>query len=200
MIKIEKYTDKYRDTIRKICADTAKGSFAKNPKKREAICNTYIDYYLDCEPQNVFVATDNGVACGYVVCSTNSDLYQKQFKNIYLKQISKNSKILALFTRICLKVSKTLDDKYSGGFHINIDGEHQGKRIGNYLLTALGQHLLKNNVNYMYLVTKNRKTRGYGFYNHFGFKEVKKYFLGSLALVYDLQNLKEQHGTVDIQE
>ena len=198
LINIVHYNQKYRDDIRKICADTAKGSFAKNPKKREAVCNTYIDYYLDCEPQNVFVATDEGKVCGYVVCSTNSNLYQNKFKQIYLKKTAKNSKILALFTKICLKVSKNLDEKYSGGFHINIDSAQQGKKDGNLLLTALGQHLLKNNINYMYLVTQNRKTRGYGFYMHFGFKEVKRYFLGSLALVYDLNNLQQQHGTVDV--
>ena len=198
MIKIEHYKPIYRDTIRKICADTAKGSYAIKPKKREAICNTYIDYYLDCEPQNCFVATDNGKACGYIVCSTNAELYQQKFKTIYLKKISQNNKMLGIFAGISLKVSKKLDEKYSGGFHINIDSQHQGQHIGNYLLTALGQHLQKNNVNYMYLVTKNRKTRGYGFYSHFGFKEVKKYFLGSLALAYDLKDLQAQHGYVEI--
>lgn len=198
MIKIEKYKTEYKDNIRKICADTAKGSFAKSPKKREAICKTYIDYYLENEPENVFVATDNGVACGYIVCSTNSELYQQKFKEKYLKEISKYSKILSFFTRICLKVNKKLDETYSGGFHINIDSNHQGQRIGNYLLTALGQHLIEKGINYMYLVTENKKTRGYGFYTHFGFKQVKKYFLGSLALVYELKNLETQHGRVEV--
>ena len=202
MIEIRKYKEEYKNDIRKICADTAKGSFAKKPKKREAVCLTYIDYYLEYEPENVFVAYDieTNFACGYIVCSTNSDLYQEKFKKEYLPKIKKNSFILYLFTKICLRVSKKLDEKYSGGFHINIDSNYQGKKIGNLLLTACGQNLISKNVNYMYLVTENRKTRGYGFYMHFGFKETQKYFLGSLCLTYDLKNLANQHGLVDVKE
>ena len=202
MIEIKKFKEEYRKDIRKICADTAKGSFAKNPKKREAICLTYIDYYLDYEPENVFVAVDSNTnfGCGYIVCSTNSDLYQEKFKTEYLPKIKKKSSILYLFTKICCRVNKKLDEKFSGGFHINIDSNYQGKKIGNLLLTACGQNLLTKNIKYMYLVTKNRKTRGYGFYIHFGFKETKKYFLGSLCLTYNLKNLQQQHGNVEITE
>jgi len=202
MIEIRPYREEYKESIRKICANTAKGSFAIKPKKREAICLTYIDYYLKYEPENVLVSfdTDNNIACGYIVCSTNSNLYQQKFKEEFLPKIKKNSFILYLFTKICCKVNKELDEKFSGGFHINIDSNYQGKKIGNLLLTACGQNLLNKNVNYMYLVTENRKTRGYGFYMHFGFKETKKYFLGSLCLTYNLKNLKEQHGSVEIKQ
>lgn len=195
MIKIINYKEKYRGDIRKICADTAKGSFAKNKNKREAICNVYIDYYIDNEPENVFIALDEekDIACGYIVCSTNSKLFQKKFKETYLKKIKKNSFILYLFQKICLKVSKKLDQKYIAGFHINIDNDYQGKKIGNLLLTKLGLHLIDNNINDMYLVTENKKTRGYGFYSHFGFKEVEKFFLGSLCLKYSLNKLITEH-------
>lgn len=196
MIKITNFNEKYREDIRKICADTAKGSFAKKPKRREAICNVYIDYYLDNEPQNVFIALDDekDFACGYIVCSTNSSLFQEKFKKEYLKKIKKNSYILYLFQKICLKVSKKLDDKYIAGFHINIDSKYQGKKIGNLLLTKLGLNLLEKNIDTMYLVTENRKTRGYGFYSHFGFTEAEQYFLGSLCLKYPLEKLKTEHS------
>ena len=59
------------------------------------------------------------------------------------------------------------------------------------LLTAMGKHLKALGYKYMYLVTENRKTRGYGFYMHYGFEEAKKCALGTLCLTYDLSKISE---------
>lgn len=194
---IRKFQEKDREYLRNISADTAMGSFAKNPKKREAIKLAYMDYYLDHEPQNVIVAENNGKAVGYIVCSLDAQKFQTEFPK-YIKKMKKYSKILAFFQKICLKTSKKLDLIYSGGFHINIDKDNQGGGLGTILLTVMGQHILKNGKTHMYLITKNRKTRGYGFYKHFGFEEKKRYPLGSLLLVYDLKNLNSQHNLQNI--
>lgn len=200
MVKIRLFKDGDQEHIRQICADTAKGSWATNEKKRKAICVPYVDYYMEVEPENVFVAVeDDDLPIGYIVCSTNPELYQKKFKEEYLKRTKKYSPLLAWFTKICCKVNKKLDLFYGGGFHINVAPKAQGKKIGNLLLTALGHHLIEKGVPYLYLVTENKKTRGYGYYTHFGFKVVKKYFLGSLALAYDLKNLEGQHGRVSVE-
>ena len=55
----------------------------------------------------------------------------------------------------------------------------------------MGVHLKDMGLKYMYLVTANRKTRGYGFYRHFGFDEVGKCGGGSIALSYDLNKIEE---------
>lgn len=193
MIKIRKYLEKDRADIQKICADTAKGAFAKKERLRKAICVPYVDYYMDKEPENVICAVDeNDRTVGYIVVSTNPELFQREFRENYLKMTAKYSPFLAFFTRFCVRVNKKLDKKYGGGLHINIEEGHQGQKIGNRLLDALAEHLLNKNIRYMYLVTQNRKTRGYGFYMHYGFCEAEKYPFGSLALVYDIKKNKEK--------
>ena len=75
---IRKYNELDRESVRQICADTAMGIFSKKPKLREAIKIAYVDYYLDCEPQNVFVVEDNGTVGGYIVCSLEPTLFQHE--------------------------------------------------------------------------------------------------------------------------
>ena len=76
---VRKFIETDRQIVRKICSDTAMGIFSKNKKLREAIAIAYVDYYLDFEPQNVFVVEENGVVGGYCVCSLNPKLFQTQF-------------------------------------------------------------------------------------------------------------------------
>ena len=196
---IRKYKETDRDAVRLICADTAMGKFAKKQRLREAIKLAYVDYYLDNEPQNVFVVEDKGIVGGYIVCSLNATLFQQKYP-IYIKKIQKLSFFLAIFQKICLKTNKKLDKKYGGGFHINLGSNFQGGGIGNALLTVMGNHLIKNNINYLYLITANRKTKGYGFYKHFGFSEEKNIFGSVVLLTYNLRNLSNQHNLSDIQK
>lgn len=190
-IIIRGYEPKDRDGVRKICADTAHRRFTVKEKLRECMCNMYVDYYLDKEPENVIVAVDDetGYVCGYIECSTDPELFITSQKKIYSPMVAKKKFYLGAFNSICASVSHKLDLKYGGGFHINVAVDKQGERLGPKLLTAMGIRLKNKGVKHMYLVTQNRKTRGYGFYTHYGFKEVKRYFLGSLALVFDLDNI-----------
>ena len=183
---IRAFQESDREDIRRICSDGAMGSYAKDPKKRKAISIIYVDYYMDCEPQNVLVAEDEGKVAGYIVCSTDWEKFQKEFPR-YIKQSKKYAFLFSQFQKICLKTNRKLDRIYSGGFHISVDKDQQSKGIGKKLLTAMAEHLKQNGGKHMYLITKNRHTKGYGFYMHYGFKEVKRYPLGSLLLVYDIE-------------
>ncbi len=189
MITIRKFEEKDRETIRKICMDTGKKSFQHSEKKRDFIAIMWIDYYMDFEPENIFVADDDGTACGYIVSSTNSELFYQKMKEIYLPKIKKISLFLHLFSKIAVKTSYKYDKKYGADFHINVDDAHQGHKLGPKLLTTLGVYLKEKGVTHMYLVTANRKTRGYGFYTHFGFEEVGKCGGGSIALAFDLSKI-----------
>lgn len=193
MVTIRKYQEKDKDNVRKICADTCKKFLQKNEKMRRAGTMMFVDYYLDFEPENVFVAAnENDEAVGYIVASTNKDLMREKMKKVYLPQIRRIRWYLGIFTRFMISTSYKMDTKFGAGFHINIDEKYQGQKLGPKLLTEMGKHLLNCGFKYMYLVTQNRKTRGYGFYMHFGFKEAAKCAAGSLCLTYDLEQLRDK--------
>ena len=193
-VVIRYYRPSDREGVRKICADTSAKIYTVKPKLRECMCNMYVDYYIEQEPENVLVAEEatSGYICGYIVASTDPDNFIEKQKRLYSPLIRKKRAYLGWFNSICAFVSAKLDKLYGGGFHINVAPDRQGEGLGAKLLTSMGVHLKNRGVKFMYLVTKNRKTRGYGFYSHYGFKEVKSYFLGSLALTFDLDGLDEK--------
>ncbi len=193
MVTIRKYQESDKDSVRKICMDTGEKSFQKKEDLRESIAIMFVDYYLEYERENVFVADDDGHVCGYIVASTNRELFKEKNKLNILPRVKKIRWWLGVFFKFCISSSYKMDETLGGGgFHINIDDKHQGQKIGAKLLTTMGVHLKKKGLRYMYLITKNRKTRGYSFYSHYGFEEVCNIGLGQLALAYDVDKMKEK--------
>jgi len=188
-VRIRAYRLGDRQTIRDICKDTANPKYANTEKKREAMCLMFLDYFLDFEPENCFVAIEGGHPVGYVVCSTDPQKYDREFRERYIPLLMKISFVMMVFTRICLSTSNRLNKAYNGGLHINVDRSHQGLKIGPRLLSALSRHLQKNGYPYMYLVTQSKKTRGYRFFTHFGFREIGRCPGGSVALAFETKRI-----------
>ncbi len=170
-----------REILKNEASYTTKGG--KNPGKRECLCYMYSDYYFDFEPQNVLVAVDDGKVCGFIVVSTDSELFQSKMREIYIPKIRKHSLVWAYFHLICCMVNRKQDENGGGAFHINIDHRHQGKRIGTKLMASMEELLKTRGKRYMYLVTENKRTAGYKFYSKLGFKISKRYIGGSLMMV-----------------
>ncbi|MCM1131473.1 MAG: GNAT family N-acetyltransferase [Roseburia sp.] len=183
MIEIRKYQEKDNDAVRQICMETAKAGY----QSKEVVCWMFLDYYLESESKHAYVLVDENAVVGYIVASTNSKLYEKQMKEKWIPKIWKYSIFLGIFSKLCLRAAMPLDKAYGGGFHMNITPKYQKLGLGKRLLDVMTRHLSLCGNSYLYLITENKKTRGYGFYKHYGFKEVKKYLTGSLALVYNLK-------------
>ena len=150
--------------------------------KKECLCYMYSDYYFDFEPENVLVSEDNEVVCGFIVGSCNTELFQSKMKEIYIPKIMKISKVWGIFHKLCIAVNKKQDLKGGVAFHINIDHNHQGKKIGTKLMSEMENKISSNGLKYLYLVTENKKTVGYAFYTKLGFKVTKHYIGGSLMM------------------
>lgn len=183
MVVIRKYQKIDIMEVRQICMETAK----KKYKGKEVVCWMFLDYFLESEPEHIFVLVDQGKVVGYIVVSIDSELYTKQMKEKWIPKIRNYSFLLGFFSWICLKVSKPLNQKYGGGFHMNITSQYQHQGYGKKLLDVMGVHLQIYNQRFLYLITENKRTQGYGFYKHYGFQVMKKYFGGALALKYDLK-------------
>lgn len=190
-MEIRKFQPKDTDEIRKICIATASGKYATKPKYQEICCLLYVDYFLKYEPENCFVIDEDGHVKGYIVCSTNRELFKTKMIQDIAKKVKKLSFVHYLFTKLSTSVSDKLNKDYNGQFHINIAPDSQGKNYGPKLLDTLALHLNSIGQKYMYLITANKKTRGYSFYKHYGFKEVKRYFQGSIALTFNTADIKK---------
>ena len=195
---IRKFKAQDKNQVRKICMDTAAESFRKRAAKRELVARMFIDYNVDFEPENCLVAESNGEILGY--CAYCTDTEKLLEKTDAIAKSIKNP-VYSLFFRACSSTSARLGKKYGGGgFHLNVKSEAQDRRIGSKLLAAMGLHLKSLGFKYMYLVTQNRKTRGYSFYSRYGFTEAQKCGLGSICLTFDLDEAENKAKTLDLCE
>ena len=185
MVEYRLYQPSDRETLRGIFKKEA-SYHGKNAGKLECVCYMFLDYYLAYEPDNVIVAVDDGEVCGCIVGSTNSVLFTEKMKTEFLPKIAKVSKLWAWFFKLCIKTNQKWDGKGGYGFHINIAGGHQGKKIGTTLMQKAGENAKNKGKKFLYLVTANRKTIGYRFYKKLGFKETKHIIGGSILMTFDL--------------
>ena len=181
MIELRKYQERDYKAVCDICIETA-----KKGHQNKITCWMFLEYYLESEPEHVFVAEDENRVVGYIVVSINSKLYYDQMKKKWIPMIQNENRFYGIFMKICLRISASLDELYGGGFHMNITKDYQHKGIGRMLLDQMKKHLYAYKKTYLYCVTENNRTRGYGFYCHYGFKEVKGYISGSKVLLYKI--------------
>ena len=184
---IRKFIESDREALRNVLKNEASYTQKKKEKasegKKECLCYMYSDYYFDFEPDNVIVAVDDGVPCGFIVGSLDTELFVQKMNEIYVPKIMKISKVWGIFHKICVAVNKKEDLKGGVAFHINIDHTHQGKKIGTKLMKAMAENIAEKGKKYLYLVTENKKTVGYAFYSKLGFKVTKHYIGGSLMMI-----------------
>ncbi len=187
---IRNYKESDREALRDILKNEA--SYTQKLKgrasegKKECLCYMYSDYYFDKEPDNVIVAESDGVPCGFIVGSTDVDLFQNEMEGKYIPMISKISKLWGFFHKICIAVNKTLDLVGGVAFHINIHRDHQGKKIGTKLMSKMAEKMKEKGKRFLYLVTESKKTAGYKFYSRLGFKIAKSYLGGSVMMIKEL--------------
>lgn len=169
-----------RNILKAVASYTAKGGH--DPGKKECLCYMYSDYYFDFEPDNVLVAVDEGEVCGFIVASTDTELFQKKMREVYVPRIRRYSKVWAFFHLVCLRVNAREDARGGAAFHINIAEGHQGKRIGTRLMEAMTDLAARRGRDYLYLVTENRRTAGFRFYSRLGFAVTRRYIGGSVMM------------------
>lgn len=195
---IRKFKAQDKNQVRKICMDTAAKSFRKNAAKRELVAKMFIDYNVDFEPKNCLVAEQDGEILGYCAYCTNTEKLLEKTK--YIANSIKNP-VYSLFFRACSATSARLGKKYGGGgLHLNVKPEAQGRKIGSKLLAAMGLYLKSVGFEYMYLVTQNRKTRGYSFYSRYGFTEAQKCGLGSICMTFNLKEIENKAKAIGLSE
>lgn len=189
-MEIRGYLSQDREAVRDICKSTAVGSFSKDETKKEQVCLLFLDYFLDCEPEHVFVAVSENAVVGYICGSMNKMLFREKMRSVYDKRLQKTSFSLFLFSRLATRLSFSLYRKYGCSMHMNVAPAFQHRGIGVKLLNTLKKHCQASGEKGIFLITKNRRTTGYPFYLSQGFRPCPDFLFGSLALFYPLTSLK----------
>jgi GNAT superfamily N-acetyltransferase len=181
-VTIRPYEAKDASRLRGICKETAWDSYKKDPQKLETVPINFLDYFLEQEPSYVFVASDaNDEAVGYVECATSYRHYVKAMKKEYMPRLKAYDSREISFERKCLFALFCIKN-WPCHLHINLTARYQHQGLGVQLIDALVGKLKKDGFHKLAICGVMRGSASYGFYRHYGFKEIFHYGRGLVSL------------------
>ena len=168
-MNIRKYEKKDREQVVKICLHNADLEDYNSPIG-QFIYEMFCSYYIDCEPENCFVATDeNDVPFGYVYGAADYDTYEKNFQN-HLKRIREidGGKYLA-DAQVEMYNHYIYRDLYPAHLHIDLLEEGRGNGTGSALIKKYCENIKSRGIDGVMLIVGSDNLRGRNFYEKNGF-------------------------------
>ena len=171
---IRKYEPKDYEQIINICLDTY------DKEEQEAPINQYIKqmfcrYYIEKEPENCFVVTDdNDLAQGYVYGASDYDTYHKNMTE-YLELIAEiRGGMYISDAHIEMYDHEIYKSEFPAHLHIDIFGEFRSKGYGSQMIEAFCQNLKDKGIKGVMLIVGDENTGAQRFYERNGFKLLHK--------------------------
>ena len=182
-VKVRKFEEKDRERVRDICKETAHDKYKKKANTLETIPIMFADYFMDYEPQSLFVAVDeNDEAIGYIECATDYQKFMRANKKDIIPRIKKFDKKQVPFWYSCLFTIWLIRKKFVH-LHMNLTKDYQRQGIGTKLMDALRNYLHEEReINILCVCCISNKSVGYSFYTKYGFKVFFRYGAGLVSL------------------
>lgn len=171
---VRKYESKDYEQVVNVCLDTCDPELKQKPLNRY-IKRMFCDYYLEKEPENCFVLTDeNDSPVGYVYGTAAYSEYHKNMAE-YLKDIAEieNGKYLP-DAYIEMYNHYIYEKEYPAHLHIDIFPEHRGKGNGSELIKEFCRNISEKGVTGVMLIVGADNVRAQKFYEKNGFILLKK--------------------------
>ena len=173
MITIRQYRRSDRENVRRVCCHL-KPEEPLIESQRWPLLTIFCDYYIDCEPDNCFVAVDeNDVAIGYVYCAENYHAYRKRFMREYASKLKDQPFSRRADAWGAAHMPVFYARKFPAHLHIDVLEPYQRLGLGHQLVDALAAHLRAKGVPGVMLVVGRSNVKGRGFYNKYGFKRLR---------------------------
>ncbi len=175
-MEIRQYQEKDKAAVTAICLGNADMG-TKMSKVDRYVQLMFCDYYIECEPENCFVAVeDDDIPFGYVYGALDYDTYAKAFMEKYYPRIRK----LSLYRSICAKTEMRdhaiYKEKYPAHLHIDVLEGRRSGGAGSQLITRFCENVKEKGAQGVMLIVGKENGRGQNFYrkNHFDELHSKK--------------------------
>lgn len=198
-INIRKYMTQDREAVRKISYQTAFLELSHEFVDDEEILADILTYYFtEYEPQSCFVACFGQKVIGYLVGTQDVRRMNRKFISVILPHLFLKALNRGTFFRVktlkflfyCMvsyvRGEFAMPDvtlHYPATFHINLDQDYRGKRIGEQLTQVFSQYLQAQRIPAVFVGTMSEKAKE--FFEHNGFQVLYKtkrsylrYFIG----------------------
>ncbi len=175
MAIIKPYEEKYYKDVQQVCLNTGPAAALTDPKVRDFILYTFCNYYIEQEPDNVFVLVDEetDTAQGYVFGAMNFRKYLKKFKP-YLKKVKETGRDNYFEAIAEILGHAVFSFRYPSHLHIDINEPYRGNGNGSKMISTLADHMKSKGAKSIMLIVGTGNVRGINFYKKNGFKVLMK--------------------------
>lgn len=185
-MNIRPYQKKDKENVRFVCLNS-EGPCKSSKRGINFGLAVYCDYYIEKEPENCFVATDeNDKAIGYIICTENFDIFKKRFVEEYYPKIQKWEFRRRKSALRSIVPHEKYKEEFPAHLHIDVLPEYQRMGLGHKMTDALLEHLKAKGVRGIMLTTWIKNEKGRGFYDKYGFtllEEMKNCAVYGLKLI-----------------
>ena len=183
--EIRPYTEKDREAVRAICMKTAQ-QMPRSESRRLYLYQTSCDYYLDCEPENCFVAQDDaGNVVGYVLCAADCETYARRFKEKILPKLKEYSKLNAYFARTDVLLLGQFAMFFPAHMRLAVLPQARRQGVATALTDALRAHLTERRGKGILAIVPKKSDAAKRFFTGYGFSVLRE-FGGGTAFGLDL--------------
>lgn len=191
-IIIRPYRVSDRQSVRKICCDTADRGEPMESffNDRKILADMVTSYYTDFEPESTWVADVDGRVVGYLMGCLDTRRYLKIMSwrispRIILSAIMRGLLFEEKTLRLLRVAFKSMQlggfkrkiplDQYAAHMHVDIDKNFRGKGIGKKLTEAFFQAAQGKGVKGIHLSVRGDNSGGRKFFEKVGFRPLGQY-------------------------
>lgn len=180
MVRISPFEEKYKKDVQQVCLNTGPAEALTDKKTADFILNTFCNYYVEKEPENVYVLVDdNDRGQGYIFCAENFRKYLKGFKS-YLPIIKSTGKENYIEALAELFGTAFFSLWYPAHMHIDLNEGFRGSGNGSRMVQTLLSSLRSKGIKGVMLIVGTGNTEAQRFYNKNGFKKIVSFRDGTV--------------------
>lgn len=170
---IRPYEERDKENVRFVCLN-AEGPCKSTKRGINFALAVYCDYYIENEPENCFVATDeNDKAIGYVISAENFDTFKEKYLSDYYTRIAKREYRKRKSGLRAIASQEKYREDYPAHLHIDILPEYQNKGLGRKLMDALCDNLRSKGVKGVMFTVWHKNYNAIKFYEKYGFELIE---------------------------
>ena len=183
-MKIRPYHANDKADVGFVCLNSD-GPCKASKRGRNFLLAVYCDYYIENEPENCFVATDeNDKAIGYIISTESFDKFKEVYMRDYYTRIKKWEYRRRKSALRAIESQEKYKEEYPAHFHIDLLPQYQHKGLGRKLMDALCDKLRSNGVSGVMFTVWYKNYNAIRFYEKYGFQLIET---KETTLVYGLK-------------
>ena len=171
-VTVRPYTERDREEVRGIC-ESSSAHRVRTEQRRLYLRKMQCDYYLDCEPEHCFVASDGEKLVGCILCAVDCEQFARRYMDRYYPKIKEYSKLQAFLARGEVLHYGEHANFFPAHFRLFVLPDCRRQGVGTALTERLRAHLCDLHIKGMIAFAPRKSVSSVSFAEKCGFSRLR---------------------------